>query len=95
MGERARPGVIAVDPAVIPIGTKVYIECPYSDIGDYGYAIAWDVGTHVVGNWVDLFVENMDVVMRWGARDVNVYILEDQSIDIFALRSDYFVFMDR
>ena len=94
VGERARPGVIAVDPAVIPIGTKVYIECPYSDIGDYGYAIAWDVGTHVVGNWVDLFVENMDVVMRWGARDVNVYILEDQSIDIFALRSDYFVFMD-
>ncbi|MBO5077219.1 MAG: G5 domain-containing protein [Clostridia bacterium] len=94
VGERARPGVIAVDPDVIPIGTKVYIECPYSDIGDYGYAIAWDVGTHVVGNWVDLFVENMDEVMRWGARDVNVYILEDQSIDIFALRSDYFVFMD-
>lgn len=94
VGERARPGVIAVDPDVIPIGTKVYIECPYSDIADYGYAIAWDVGTHVVGNWVDLFVENMDEVMRWGARDVNVYILEDQSIDIFALRSDYFVFMD-
>ena len=44
---------------------------------------------------MNLFVENMDVVMRWGARDVNVYILEDQSIDIFALRSDYFVFMDR
>ncbi len=95
VGERARPGVIAVDPDVIPLGTKVYIECPYSDIGDYGYAIAWDVGTHVKGNWVDLFVENMNEVYRWGARDVNVYILEDQSIDIFALRSDYFVFMDK
>jgi 3D (Asp-Asp-Asp) domain-containing protein len=95
VGQRARPGVVAVDPDVIPLGTKLYIESPYSDVGDYGYAIAWDIGGHVKGNWVDLFVENMDMVYVWGARDVNVYILEDQSIDIFALRSDYFVFMDR
>lgn len=95
VGERARPGVIAVDPSVIPLGTKVYIESPYPDVGDYGYAIAWDIGGHVKGNWVDLFVEYLDVVYQWGARDANVYILEDQSVDIFALRSDYFVFMDR
>ncbi len=94
VGERARPGVVAVDPDVIPLGTKLYIECPYSDIGDYGYAIAWDIGGHVKGNWVDLFVEYIDIARVWGARDVNVYILEDQSVDIFALRSDYFAFME-
>ncbi|MBO4326535.1 MAG: G5 domain-containing protein [Clostridia bacterium] len=95
VGERARPGVIAVDPKVIPLGTKVYIESVYPDIGDYGYAIAWDIGGHVKGNWVDMFAENLEMANLWGARDVNVYILEDQSIDIFALRSDYFVWMER
>ena len=95
VGQRARPGVIAVDPDVIPLGTKVYIESPYKDVGDYGYAIAWDIGGHVKGNWVDMFVEELDMVYPWGARDLNVYILEDQSVDIFALRSDYYVWMDR
>lgn len=95
VGKRARPGVIAVDPDVIPLGTKVYIESPYKDVGDYGYAIAWDIGGHVKGNWVDMFVEELDMVYPWGARDLNVYILEDQSVDIFALRSDYYVWMDR
>ncbi len=94
VGERNRPGIVAVDPEVIPLGTKLYIECPYSDIGDYGYAIAWDIGGHVKGNWVDLFVEYLDYANLFGARYVNVYILEDQSVDIFALRSDYYVFMD-
>ena len=64
-------------------------------MGDYGYAIAWDIGGHVKGNWVDMFVEELDMVYPWGARDLNVYILEDQSVDIFALRSDYYVWMDR
>jgi len=95
VGERARPGVVAVDPSVIPLGTKLYIQSLDPSLPDYGYAIAWDVGGHVIGNWVDMFVEEYDIACFWGAHNVKVYILEDQSVDIFALRSDYYVFIPK
>jgi 3D (Asp-Asp-Asp) domain-containing protein len=38
---KAKPGVIAVDPELIPLGTKVYVE-GVGDVPDYGYAIAAD-----------------------------------------------------
>lgn len=47
----ANPGakIIAVDPSVIPLGTKVYVE-------GYGYAIAADTGTRIKGNKIDVFL---------------------------------------
>jgi hypothetical protein len=35
---------------------------------------------------VDLFMESEDDCNRFGIRDVTVYVLEDQSVDVFALR---------
>ncbi len=61
-------GTVAVDPTVIPLGTKLYIE-------GYGYAYANDVGSGVKGNIVDLFMESIDECYAWGSRYVNVYIL--------------------
>lgn len=84
-GIRAQAGVIAVDPKVIPLGTKVYVE----GVGgnpDYGYAIAADTGSAIKGNIIDVYIENLQQCSNWGRKKVNIYILEDQSVNIFNLR---------
>lgn len=64
------PGVkvIAVDPSVIPLGTKVYVE-------GYGYAVAADTGTAIKGNKVDVFFASKEDAYRWGRRTVKIKIL--------------------
>lgn len=84
-GKSARVGVIAVDPKVIPLGTKVYVEGMYG-IWDYGFAIAWDTGGSIKGNKIDLFMNTEAECYTWGIKTVKLYVLHDQSIDIFALR---------
>lgn len=59
---------IAVDPRVIPLGTKVYIE-------GYGYAIAADTGGAIKNNIIDLFMNSSSECRNWGRRNVTVYIL--------------------
>lgn len=61
--------VIAVDPKVIPLGTKVYVE-------GYGYAIAGDTGGAIKGNKVDLFMKSTSQAYSWGRRTVALTILE-------------------
>ncbi|MCX7771534.1 MAG: 3D domain-containing protein [Clostridia bacterium] len=77
-GLKAREGVIAVDPKIIPLGTKVYIEVPGST-PDYGFAIAGDIGSAIKGNLIDLYFDSSSQVHNWGRRSVNVYILNEQS----------------
>jgi len=60
---------IAVDPRVIPLGTKVYVE-------GYGYAIAEDTGGAIKGNVIDLYFDSTSDMYNWGSRYVNVYILK-------------------
>lgn len=62
-------GAVAVDPRVIPLGTRLYIE-------GYGYAKALDIGSAIKGNKIDLFFETQGQALRWGRRPVKVYILE-------------------
>ncbi len=73
-GTQARPGVVAVDPNVIPLGTKVYVES-LDGTKDYGYAIAEDTGGAIKGNKIDLFMENAKQVKSFGRRKVKVYII--------------------
>ncbi|MGF7058411.1 3D domain-containing protein [Brassicibacter mesophilus] len=73
-GTRARPGVVAVDPKVIPLGTKLYIES-LDGSKDYGYAVAEDTGGAIKGNRIDLFFESPKDVKAFGLRKVRVYII--------------------
>lgn len=68
-GMTARYGIVAVDPKVIPLGTKLYVD-------GYGYAIAGDTGGVIKGNKIDLCFEkpNKDL-MAFGRKSVTVYIL--------------------
>lgn len=75
-GVRAKRGIIAVDPKVIPLGTRVYVEVPGS-APDYGYAVAADIGSAIKGNKIDLYVDSMAEAYKWGVRKVKIYILQD------------------
>lgn len=68
-GVPPRFGVAAVDPGVIPLGTRLYVE-------GYGYATALDRGSSIRGNRIDLFLESESQARRWGVRRVKVYILD-------------------
>jgi len=61
--------VIAVDPRVIKLGTKVYVE-------GYGYAIAGDTGGSIKGNKIDLFMPNHASALKWGRKTVKIKILK-------------------
>ena len=62
-------GIVAVDPSVIPLGSKVYVE-------GYGYAIAADTGGAIKGMKIDLCVNSHDEAMHFGRQPVKVYIIE-------------------
>ncbi len=74
-GTKARPGVVAVDPRVIPLGTKLYVES-LDGTGSYGFASAEDTGGAIKGNKIDLFMESSSAVWKYGRRNVRVYVLE-------------------
>lgn len=67
---RANPHlkVIAVDPRVIPLGTKVWVE-------GYGEAVAADTGGVIKGNKIDVFIPNKSGAYEWGRRTVTIKIL--------------------
>ena len=68
IGLQAGYGVVAVDPDVIGLGTRLYIE-------DYGYAVAGDTGGAIKGNRIDLGFLTLEECYAWGRRDVKVYVL--------------------
>jgi len=74
-GMKARKGVIAVDPKVIPLGTRLYVETT-GKMPDYGYAIAGDIGGAIKGNIIDLYYDDISTARNWGRRQVKVYILQ-------------------
>ncbi len=68
-GLRAGYGVVAVDPRVIPLGSRLYIE-------GYGYAVAGDVGSAIRGLRIDLGMDTARLARQFGRRYVRVYIVE-------------------
>lgn len=61
---------IAVDPRVIPLGSKLYIP-------GYGYGVAEDTGGAIKGNRLDLFFSSEKDCYSWGVRNIEVYILKN------------------
>lgn len=58
---------ISVDPKVIPLGTKVYVE-------GYGEAIAADTGGAIKGKKIDVFMPSQSKALSWGVKTVKVKI---------------------
>jgi len=68
-GMRAQHGVVAVDPDVIPLGTRLFIP-------GYGEAIAADTGGAIDGYMIDLCMESYGDAIQFGRRDITVYVLQ-------------------
>ena len=68
-GTLLRHGIIAVDPSVIPLGTRVYIP-------GYGEAIADDTGGAIVGNRIDIAFDSHEEAIWFGRQMLEIYIIE-------------------
>jgi len=68
VGSTVRPGVAAVDPNVIPMGTKLWVE-------GYGEAIAEDQGSAIKGNRIDLVFNDRQEALDYGIKKVKVYVM--------------------
>ena len=64
-----RPGVVAVDPEVIPLGTEIIIE-------GMGIFTAEDTGGNIKGNRLDIYFESREEAFEFGIQSVNVFIKE-------------------
>lgn len=75
-GHEVYEGGVAVNPALIPYGSKLYIETTDGSFS-YGYATAIDTGGALMDGSaiVDLFYFSLDDCYSFGRRDVNVYVL--------------------
>lgn len=61
---------IAVDPNIIPYGTRVYIP-EFNKV-----FIAQDCGSAIKGNRIDIFMNSYSQAMEWGYKDITIYILD-------------------
>lgn len=69
-GLRARKGIVAVDPRIIPLGTKLFIP-------GYGEALAADTGGWIKNYRIDLCFESLEECYRYGRRKIRIYLVED------------------
>lgn len=67
-GSRAGHGVVAVDPRIIPLGSRLFIP-------GYGHAIAGDTGGAIIGHRIDLGFNSLSDALRFGRRAITVYVL--------------------
>lgn len=76
-GVAPKPGYIAVNPKVIPYGTKMYIKTADGKV-IYGYAVAADTGGFIrkYPTGVDLFMTTESACVSFGVKNVEIYILE-------------------
>ena len=73
---RVRWGVVAVDPTVVPYGTRMFIVDEDGSFV-YGMGTAEDCGSSIVGNRLDLYMPTLDEAFSYGRRAVTVYFLGD------------------
>lgn len=73
IGSKVRPGIIAVDPKVIPLGSKVYVEF---ENGEGFQAVAEDTGGAIKGNRIDIALPDRESVREFGIKNVKVHVLE-------------------
>ncbi len=67
LGIPVRVGVVAVDPKLIPLGTRLHVP-------GYGPSIAADVGTAIKGRIIDLWMPSHAAARKWGRRTVTITV---------------------
>ena len=73
--------VVAADPSILPLGTKIYIEVPEEQrdtlyvTADYGFASVEDTGGAIDGNRIDVYFPTHQEACEWGIRYVQVHVI--------------------
>lgn len=67
LGVPVRKGVVAVDPRLIPLGTRLHVP-------GYGPSLAADVGTSIRGRIIDLWFPSSAEARDWGRRSVTITV---------------------
>ncbi|NLN07345.1 MAG: DUF348 domain-containing protein [Firmicutes bacterium] len=67
-GSEANPYIVSVDPGVIPLGSRLYLD-------GYGFGVAADTGGAIKGNRIDLLLASHEAALRFGRRKLRVYVL--------------------
>jgi 3D (Asp-Asp-Asp) domain-containing protein len=67
LGLPVRKGVVAVDPRLIPLGTRLHVP-------GYGHSIAADVGVAIKGRIIDLWMPSNKAARAWGRRTVRITV---------------------
>ena len=68
-GVQTRVGVIAVDPRIIPYGSKIYIP-------GYGWGTALDTGGNIKGNVIDIWMPTYNQCIQWGTRYITIKVVK-------------------
>jgi len=68
-GTHVSRGTVAIDPRVIPLGTKIYVE-------GYGHAECLDTGGDIKHNRIDLYMDSKEECFEFGRREVKVWIID-------------------
>ena len=68
-GVQTRVGVIAVDPNVIPYGSKIYVP-------GYGWGTALDTGGAIKGNTIDIWMPTYNQCIQWGVRYLTIKVVK-------------------
>ena len=63
-----RPGMVAVDENVIPLGSKLWVE-------GFGDAVAADTGEAIKGNKIDIYMDKHGDALEFGRRTVRIKVL--------------------
>jgi 3D (Asp-Asp-Asp) domain-containing protein len=67
LGIPVRKGVVAVDPRLIPLGTRLHVP-------GYGHSVAADVGVAIKGRIIDLWMPSTRAARSWGRRTVTITV---------------------
>ena len=71
-GLPVRKGVVAVDPLLIPLGTRMFVP-------GYGKAVAADIGVAIKGRIIDLWMPNHTAARKWGRKTVTITVYPEGS----------------
>lgn len=67
-GKQTRNGIIAADPRVLPLGTRVHIE-------GHGTFVVADTGGKIKGNRIDIWMSSNAQAIQFGKRKVKLRVL--------------------
>ncbi len=72
-GSKVRDGIVAADPKVLPLGSRIRVTGAGPYDGDY---VVTDTGREIKGNEIDIYIRNNAEAKRFGRQQVQVEVLE-------------------